>query len=195
MTNFIKTSAAFFQRDAKNVMALEIASAFSAAKRLLEIETSSCVRTNANPHIGRRHSKSAKIAAYRLGLCRTFRVGSVHTPAKARRKQQGGGASLCLRQKQSARREKLHMRLAQADWSGRTSVSNAGLKEKQKAHILTINDRLMFGGFADHVMCAGIQKSQRVAVFLSQYDFTGQQATLEATGQTFAELSAEREAA
>jgi len=186
MTSFIKTSAAFTQRDAKNATPLGNASVFSVAKRFLASATSSCVQANVGQPIDHKHSKSANVAACHLGLSRTFRVGSAHTLARAKRKQQGGSASLWPRQRQGVRSGGLHMQLIQAAWLDRTSASNAGLKEKQKAHILTTNDRLMSGGYADHVMCAGMRHNRKAAVFLSQYDFTG---------QTYDELKAEREAA
>lgn len=195
MTSFIRTNAAFTQRGAKNAMALEIAPAFSVARSLLATETSSCVLPSAGPHTGHKHLKSANVAACRLGLSRTFRGGSVHTSAKPKRKQRDGSENLLPPQRQGAHIGKSHMQLTRVDWPDRTIASNAGLREKQKAHILTTNDLLTSGGCVGHAMCVGMQKSRKAAVFRSQYDFTGQQAILESTGQTYEELKAERQAA
>jgi hypothetical protein len=192
MIGFTKTKGASILRAAKTATAFRRAGAFSAARSFLESPMSNCVQTNAGPHTDRRLSKIVSVAACLLGLSRTFRVGSVHTPAKARRKQQGESASLWLRQRQGMRSDRLHMRLTQDALSGRTSASNVGLRERWKARTLTMPARLMFGGYADHAMCGGIPLSQKAAVFRSQYEFTGQQATLESTGQTLDDLKAER---
>jgi len=58
---------------------------------------------------------------------------------------------------------------------------------------LVMTDRLMSAGFAGRVMSVGTKRHQKVVGFQSlSSDFTGQAATLEGDGRTFAEIEGER---